>query len=85
LRVIATDHGILIPVERLGKFKTFLQVVAITLLILDSSLLSPFSALGGGIDPHDWGRILLWGSLILALVSAGQYFYKFSKQIQGRN
>ena len=85
LRVIATDHGIVIPVERLGKFKTFLQVVAITLLILDSSLLSPLSSFGGGIDPHVWGRILLWGSLILALVSAVQYFYKFSKQIQGRN
>ncbi|MGH7273031.1 MAG: CDP-diacylglycerol--glycerol-3-phosphate 3-phosphatidyltransferase [Nitrospiria bacterium] len=85
LRVIATDHGIVIPVERLGKYKTFLQVVAITLLILDSSFLSPLSSLGRGIDPHDWGRILLWGSLILALISAGQYFYRFSKQIQRRN
>ena len=84
LRVIASDHGIVIPVERLGKFKTFLQVVAITLLILDPSFLSALTALGGGFDLHNLGRILLWASLILALVSAGQYFYKFSKQIQGR-
>lgn len=80
LRVIAANHGVSIPVERLGKFKTFLQVVAITTLILDRSLLS----IPGGYDLHDLGRLLLWGSLLLALVSAGQYFHKFNKQIQRR-
>lgn len=78
LRVIASDQGILIPAERLGKFKTFLQVVSITMLILDSSLVSTL----GGMGLHDLGRILLWASLVLALTSAGQYFYRFSTQIR---
>ncbi len=81
LRVIATDQGILIPAERLGKFKTFLQIVSITMLILNSSLVPAI----GRIDLHDLGRILLWVSLALSLTSAGQYFYRFSSQVRHRN
>jgi CDP-diacylglycerol--glycerol-3-phosphate 3-phosphatidyltransferase len=78
LRVIASERGIIIPAERLGKLKTFLQVVAVTLLILDPSLLPAL----GNSSLHDWGRILLWSSLGLALASAGQYFYRFAEQIR---
>ena len=78
LRVIASERGIIIPAERLGKFKTFLQVVAVTILILDHTLLPTL----GRIDLHSWGRILLWLSLALALASAGQYFYRFATQIR---
>ena len=78
LRLIASERGIIIPAERLGKFKTFLQIVAVTILILDPSLLPSL----GRIDLHDWGRILLWSSLVLALASAGQYFYRFSAHIR---
>ena len=81
LRVIAIDQGILIPAERLGKLKTFLQIVSITMLILDSSWVPTI----GGIDLHDLGRILLWASLVLSLTSAGQYFYRFGSQIRHRN
>jgi CDP-diacylglycerol--glycerol-3-phosphate 3-phosphatidyltransferase len=78
LRVIAAERGIIIPAERLGKLKTFLQVVAITILILDPSLLSVL----GPVDFHSLGQILLWVSLVLALVSATQYFYRFTIQIR---
>ena len=81
LRVIASERGIIIPAERLGKFKTFLQVVAVTMLILDPSLIPSL----GSSDLHDWGRILLWSSLVLALVSAGQYFYRFAVQIRQKD
>lgn len=78
LRVIASDQGLVIPVERLGKLKTFLQVVSITMLILQPSVLPRM----GTTDLHDWGRILLWCALILSLTSAGQYFYRFAKQLR---
>jgi CDP-diacylglycerol--glycerol-3-phosphate 3-phosphatidyltransferase len=80
LRIIATDQGILIPAERLGKFKTFLQIVSITMLILNASFVPAID----DTDLHDLGRILLWVSLILSLTSAGQYFYRFSAQMRHR-
>lgn len=80
VRVIAANQGIIIQAERMGKFKTFLQVMAIILLILDPAF---FTALGG-IDYHPWARIILWISLVLGLVSAGQYFYRFTQEIRRR-
>lgn len=81
LRLIAANQGLIIPAERLGKFKTFIQVVSITLLILDESH-SPAIV---GMDIHDWGRVLLWISVILAYLSAVQYFQKFIHQIRQRH
>ena len=75
LRAIAADYGIQIPVERLGKFKTFLQVIAITLLIVDASLL----------DLHPWGVALLWAAVTLGLISAVKYFYHFARAVREKN
>lgn len=72
LRAIASDYKVLIPAERLGKYKTFLQVIGITALILDPS----FSNL------HLWGEAVLWVAVILSLISAVQYFYQFAKAVQ---
>jgi CDP-diacylglycerol---glycerol-3-phosphate 3-phosphatidyltransferase len=80
LRAVASDYGIVIPAERLGKLKMFLQIVAITLLILDSAFLAGL----GEIDIHRWGTLLLWLSLLLAMLSAYKYFYNFIKELRRR-
>ena len=72
LRAIGSRQGIQIPVERLGKYKTFLQVIGVTLLILDVSFL----------NLHHEGRLLLWASVILGLVSGTQYFLRFTRSNQ---
>lgn len=67
LRAIASSMGIIIPAARLGKYKLIIQIVAISFLVFNYSIsLIPF------LDVM--GRVLLWGSLVLAVVSGAQYF-----------
>lgn len=72
LRSIAISQGITIPASKLGKFKMATQVVAILALILGKKLLGPFFVLG---------RIVLWITVTLALVSALDYFVKFYRRV----
>ena len=69
LRGIAASDGIVIQASRLGKYKTFLQSVAITALCLHYTY--------GGFNFHLIGMIVLWGALILTVWSAWDYFRNF--------
>jgi CDP-diacylglycerol---glycerol-3-phosphate 3-phosphatidyltransferase len=76
LRAIASSEGIVIPADTAGKYKLFIQVLAIVLLILNFE--TPyFSFLNLGI-------ILLWAAMILAILSAIQYVILYSGQIQNK-
>jgi len=74
MRSIAASRGMIIAASPWGKFKTGSQVVAIVLLILTNSL-------------ERWGRFgflgvaALWVVLCLALISAVDYFMRFSRTI----
>jgi CDP-diacylglycerol---glycerol-3-phosphate 3-phosphatidyltransferase len=74
LRNIASAEGFTISASTLGKTKMVLQVCAAAVLI-------------GGAR-HEWmktvGLALLWLVVISALVSAGQYFYRFWSQLDDR-
>lgn len=73
LRSIAMARGVTIPASKLGKFKMSTQVVAIMLLILGKKFLGPFYILG---------KIALWVTVTLALVSGVDYFLKFYKKVE---
>ena len=64
LRAVAASEGVIIQAERGGKWKVGLQVVAIFLLILHQDAL---------------GNLFLWGAMILAIVSAYQYFIQYGR------
>lgn len=74
LRSIAASRGIVIPASPWGKYKTVMQVVAITLLILTTTL-------------ERWGRFgflgvaVLWVVLVLALISAVDYLARFASKL----
>lgn len=70
LRSLAYSRGVAMPASELGKIKMVAQVVAILALILGQSA------------PGLWlvGRAALWVAVIAALVSAGDYFRRFSRQ-----
>ncbi len=68
LRSIASAAGFMLEVSELGKTKMVLQVVAITVIILEGHR---FQGL------HPLGKILLWAVVLFALVSAAQYFWNF--------
>jgi CDP-diacylglycerol--glycerol-3-phosphate 3-phosphatidyltransferase len=72
LRSIAVTQGVTIPASVLGKGKMTTQVVAILLLILGKKFLGPFYVLG---------KVALWVTVILALVSGFDYFLRFYKKV----
>jgi len=67
LRAVAADSGMIIAAGAVGKYKLFAQVVAVSILILQLR----FDWL------HMYGTVALWAVVILAAVSAGQYFLAF--------
>ena len=70
LRGVAAREGIILAAEATGKLKMAAQVVAILFLILDGALAIPF-------DFYLWGTGILFASLALSLLSAGQYCRQF--------
>ena len=68
LRLVASDEGIVIAAGKLGKWKTRLQVVSITAILIDNF---PFSYL------HlPFATIMLYLAVIMTLVSGIDYFVK---------
>lgn len=71
LRNVAAGRGVLIRASGLGKAKMVAQVTAILLLLL-SQKLPPL---------HLPGVVALWVVVILTLVSGGDYFWRFWRQV----
>lgn len=67
LRSIAAAEGYTIAASDLGKTKTATQVLAIALVMASRD--------NAGLAL--WAQVALWGTLVFALVSAGDYFLKF--------
>ena len=75
LRSLAYAKGITIPASSLGKFKMASQVTAILLLILAGGPM-PFLATPG--------YVVLWAVMVLALVSAVDYYRRFQLLLNAR-
>jgi len=69
LRAIAADEGCVMAAERLGKFKTVLQSVALVPLVLHHPWF--------GINLAPLGLWLLYAALILTIYSGLKYTYDF--------
>ena len=75
IRAIAASEGMIIVAETTGKYKMALQVVAITMLILEGTTLSDLGNL------HLAGSVTLYLSLVLGYLSGGLYVWSFWKQV----
>lgn len=64
LRSVASSEGAIIAAGTLGKYKMGFSITAIAFIIAGGWFTIP-------------GHILLWVTLFLSLVSAGQYFYSY--------
>ncbi len=69
IRSIASSEGFLIPASRLGKQKTFAQIVAVTALMAHYSIF--------GVDTHIVGMVIIYAALLLTVYSGLDYFIKF--------
>ncbi len=67
IRLVATAQGRVIAADRLGKYKTALQMVALPMLIL-GGVLGAWCVKGG--------ELLLWASVLLSVASCAQYIAK---------
>src|SRR2546428_2093705 len=72
LRMIASSQGITIAASIWGKYKAVSQVVAVVLLIFENTYLGKWD-LGGDIA--------IWVVVVVATLSAADYFYKFSRRL----
>jgi CDP-diacylglycerol--glycerol-3-phosphate 3-phosphatidyltransferase len=72
LRGVAAASGLVISASNLGKWKTFIQIVALSTLMFPLGIL-PIAHL------HEIGRIILYVALALTLVSGADYVLKFYK------
>ena len=75
LRSIAHAKGLTIQASGLGKVKMVMQVLAIILLLLGSRLPLFFML----------GTVALWGVLIIAVVSAVDYYRRYSRYLVQSN
>ena len=73
LRVVALSKDIIISAEIGGKLKTTTQIAAILCLILGNSVFN--------INLYGAGMVLIWISLILAVVSGIQYTVSFWRKL----
>jgi CDP-diacylglycerol--glycerol-3-phosphate 3-phosphatidyltransferase len=71
LRGVAGAEGVIIAANRLGKMKTFAQLVATNILILHYPYFS--------LDSHLIGTILIWLALVLTIWSGFDYFARYLK------
>jgi len=72
LRMIASSQGITIAASIWGKYKTGSQVVAVVLLIFGSTYLGKWDLAGD---------IAIWVVVVVATLSAADYFFKFSRRL----
>lgn len=78
LRSIAMEQGMHISSSGLGKSKTMVQSFAIALLLLgELTLLKTYN-----LNASDFGLALLYIATALSLLSAGEYFYLFAKNLK---
>ncbi len=77
LRSIAYARGVPIPASRLGKLKMIAEVVAILALILGRDHLQQASAR----QFYMLGQFALWVVLVIAVVSAMDYYRRFNRLI----
>lgn len=71
LRGVALSMGVVVPASRLGKSKTVLQYVALTLLILEKGVPAEF------VPFHLVSGIALWIAMGATVFSGLDYFYSF--------
>jgi CDP-diacylglycerol--glycerol-3-phosphate 3-phosphatidyltransferase len=76
LRAVAAGVGVIVPASRLAKWKTVSQYVAITMLIIEKGV--------GSAPFHVGATAVLWAALVLTVISAVDYFYRFFRKADYR-
>ncbi len=84
LRTIAMSEGVVMAASQGGKEKTALQMTAIMLLMVYHTYDLDFLFFSIPVNFGTVGVIALYGSLILALTSAGEYMKLFVEAVEAK-
>jgi CDP-diacylglycerol---glycerol-3-phosphate 3-phosphatidyltransferase len=74
IRAISAAEGIVLSAETTGKYKMTAQVLAIMCLIVADSV-------DPGWNIYAIGHVLLYGALLLGLISGAKYLITFWRQV----
>ena len=80
LRGIASNRGILLPAEELGKYKMIFQMFALEALLVHFPYTVPGTPLV--IDFRAAGMVFLWVALVLSVWSAVDYHVRIFRQVR---
>ena len=79
LRGIASQSGLVVPAQELGKYKMIFQIFALTGLLLHYTYPVPFTS--AVVDFHAAGMRFLWIALVVAVWSAVDYYVRVLRQL----
>lgn len=85
IRLIASDHGVVIAANMLGKIKTVTQIIAISIMMIEGlaiRLIAPVSAVVAA-NVHWLGDFAMLVAIIMTIVSGYDYFQKNIKYLHG--
>ena len=88
LRLVAATSGVVLAAEKSGKYKTALQIVAATMLLLSIAIEKDFSILLphlGGEFIRSCGVVFFCMSTLLTISSGTQYLIKYWSIFTGQN
>ncbi len=77
MRHVALEHNFSVPVSKLSKLKTAVQLLTITVITVN-----PYQQFG--FFGHQWNQIEFWLliiTLLFSLMTAQQYYFAFIKQL----
>ncbi len=85
IRLLASDHGVVIAANKLGKAKTVTQIIAISIMMLERlliALLQPsYPTIAANI--HWIGDIAMFIAVVMTIVSGYEYIKKNYKFLHG--
>jgi CDP-diacylglycerol--glycerol-3-phosphate 3-phosphatidyltransferase len=73
IRAMASTEGLVIPADRVGKYKMGAQITAILMLLLNNHFWF--------FNWHFLGTIAIWVAMLLALFSGIQYMTRFAREM----
>ena len=80
LRGIASQSGLVVPAQELGKYKMIFQIFALTGLVVHYPYAIPGTSVV--VDFHAAGMRFLWIALVVAVWSAVDYYVRVLRQIR---
>jgi CDP-diacylglycerol--glycerol-3-phosphate 3-phosphatidyltransferase len=79
LRAVASQSGLVVPAQELGKYKMIFQIFALTGLLVHYRYAIPGTTFA--VDFHAAGMRFLWIALVVAMWSAVDYYVRVLRRI----